>query len=150
MIKILGSILILCSAVYACAYYERTEKSKLNCLTEVCDFIKHIKAKIEYFSMPLDKIYGSYENHTEITKLLSSSKLDSAKSLLDKEDYKIVDSFFSSLGKGLKSEQLALCSYTTTQIEEIIKKKSTDLPNKIKVFRAIALFCGACAVILLI
>lgn len=150
MIKILGCVLILSASICACIFYERAEKAKLCALKELCDFIKHIRSQIEYFSAPLDKIYASYEKRGEIISLLVSDGVESIKELLNKADFEIAYSFFSSLGKGVKSEQIALCSYTIGELDSSYEEKKAELPNKIKVFRAMALFCGFCAVILLI
>ncbi len=150
MIKILGCILILCASICSCILYEKAEKSKLQNIKEMCEFIKYIRTQIEYFSAPLDKIYSSYEHSSELIDKISANELSSIKEYFEKDDFKIISSLFYSLGKGLKSEQLALCSYSITELEESYKKKEADFPNKIKVFRAMALFCGFCAIILLI
>lgn len=150
MIKILGSILILFASIYACIAYEKREKSKLSALNTTIEFIKHIKAQIEYFSTPINKIFATYEHSSEVTKKLAKKDINDSQSDFDKESFKVVSNFFSSLGRGVKSEQLSLCTYTINELEKISEKNMADYPNKIKVFRAMALFCGICAIILLI
>ena len=150
MIKILGCILILSASICACVFYESSEKSKLNAIKEINDFIKHIRSQIEYFCTPLDKIYTEFEHKTEIISCLANKGALAIKDYLDATDFELINTLFSELGKSVKSEQIALCSYTSKELEESFEKKKSELPNKIKAFRAIALFCGFCAVILII
>ncbi|MBQ3040874.1 MAG: stage III sporulation protein AB [Clostridia bacterium] len=147
MIKIIGSILILCASVCACAFYERAEKAKIASLQECCDFIKHIRAQIEYFSTPVDKIFSSYDKKTELIDALISKD---AKNYFEKEDYPVINEFFASVGRQLKDEELSSCSYTISELEKRLEKRRQDYPNKIKVFRAMALFIGISVIILLI
>lgn len=150
MIKILGCILILSASVCACVFYENTEKAKINATKEMIEFIRYIRSQIEYFLTPLNKIYSSYEHKSPITERLSKEGPEFTKDFLEKGDFAAINELFGELGKGPKSEQLSLCSYTAEVLERSYEKKKTELPNKIKAFRAIALFCGFCAVILLI
>lgn len=146
--KFFGSILILCACVVTCVLYERSEKQKLSYLSSVCDFIKNIKAQIEYFSSPTEKIFSSYEPKTDLIADLITKK--DVSMYFEAEDCRIVEDFFNSLGKGMKDEELCLCSYTISELEKRIEKKRIDYPNKIKVFRAMTFFSGICVIILLI
>lgn len=148
--KIIGTILILFASVCACVLYERKEKQKISSAIEACDFIKYIRAQIEYFSCPIDKIFNSYEPKGTLIEALISGKHEEASRLLSKEDFKIINTFFLSLGKGLKNEELSLCSYSLSELERSIEKKKSEYPSKVKVFRAMALFCAFCIIIMLI
>ncbi len=148
--KIIGALLILCASICSCVFYEKNEKSKISSAIKACDFIKYIKTQIEYFSTPINKIIASYEDKSPLIEDLSTKSFSVAKRLLDRGDFKLVFDFFSSLGKGLKDEELSLCSYTIEELQKCIEKKEKDYPDKIKVFRAMALFFGFCVIILLI
>lgn len=148
--KILGSLFILIASISSCVVYERSEKSKISSTKEICELIRYIKSQIEYFSTPISKIFASYAEKSPLLSELCEKRLDLAKKSLDKDDFKTVSEFFTTLGKGLRDEELALCSYTLETLENSIAKKEKDYPDKIKVFRAMALFFGFCVVILLI
>ncbi|MBQ8738029.1 MAG: hypothetical protein IJZ04_00890 [Clostridia bacterium] len=155
MLKLIGSILILCASVSACYFYEKNEMRKIHLCERYCELIKFIKSQIQYFSTPIDKIFSSYKaqlalSEDEFTEYMELPKLRNSLKWNDKEEKAILEPFFSSLGKGLKAEEVSLCSYTVTELEKITEKKKADYPSKIKSFRAIAMFVGACAVILLI
>ena len=148
--KILGAILILFSSIFSCTVYEKSEKSKIASTKQVCAFIKYIKAQIEYFSTPVGKIFASYNEKSPLVERLCEKEFSLAKKMLDKDDFKLVFEFFGELGKGLKNEETAMCAYTIEALEGSITKKEKEYPDKIKVFRAMALFFGFCIVILLI
>lgn len=153
MIKILGAILILSASICACVFYEKRQKEQLSSIIECNDLIQFIKSQIEYFSTPIEKIFNLYSkesSHSAVTKSIIENRLESIKDLFDMEDFSLINEFFSTLGMGVKTEQLALCSYTIEELEKAIKKKKAELPEKIKVFRAMALFIGICIIILLI
>ena len=98
--------------------------------------------------MPIDKIHRSYDQKSELCDALIANK--GMEIYFEKEDIPLISEFFSSLGKGMKSEEIALCSYTIEELEKRIEKRKADYPNKIKVFRATTLFVGFCTIILLI
>ena len=154
MFKLIGAILILCASVCACYFYEKNEKHKILICEEYCELIKFIKSQIHYFSFPIDKILSSYKPHlkerNEINEYRDLSKVKENIAHSDKEEKALLEGFFSSLGKGLKAEEIALCSYTASELEKIVEKKKANYPNNVKSFRAIVMFIGACAVILLI
>lgn len=150
MIKIIGATFILCASVCSCYFYERKQKARLQELISVYEFIKYIKTQIEHFSTPIKKIYSSYESESESVEVIKNGDYKTLGSLLEKDEYKLIYEFFSRLGAGLKGEELSLCGYTLEELEAILKKRREDYPNKIKVFRAMALFIGFCVIILLI
>ena len=148
--KLFGSILILSACICACYFYEKREKNKLDSLCIACDFILHIKSQIEYFSLPLEKIFNSYSNKCEITENLSKNQFKNIQTSFEKDDFRIICDFFKSLGKGYKNQEISLCSYTLEELGKNLKKEKAEYPNKIKVFRVMTLFIGFCVIILLI
>ena len=148
--KIIGSLLIVCASFFSCFVYEKREKKKITSALEICDFIKYIKSQIEFFSLPIDKIFSSYESKDGVINDIISKNTDELSKALTKEDYITVLHFFDSLGKGLKNEELSLCEYSLEKLQQSIDKKQRDYPNKIKVFRAMSLFSGFSIIIILL
>ena len=56
----------------------------------------------------------------------------------------------SVLGKGFKGEQIKNLEYVNVCLDKEIKKYEKEYNQKVKVFRAMALFVGCCTVILLV
>lgn len=147
--KIIGCVLIFLSSILCSYYYERYLKIKISKLEELILFVSYIKSKIEYFSIPLSKIYQKYENKTKFIDSLIHN-FDYKEIQISKEVDSIICEFFSSLGKGYKQEQIALCNYTTERLNANLSLIKATSPNKIKIFRALSLFIGISIIILLV
>ena len=146
--KYIGSVLILCACICFSFFYEMKEKKKVENLKLMHNFINYIKSKIDFFLTPQDKIFSEYE--CKLIEELYTNNFNNLSNYFDKEASVLIKDFFNKLGKGLKDEEITRCSYTLTKLEEIIKKYENELPNKIKVVRTLAIFCGACVILLII
>lgn len=145
--KIIGSLCILFSSIFASYYYEKSLKCKIKKCEEIIDFLSYIKFQIEYFSTPINIIFEKYDNKTEfINCLIENQKI---KAINQEADTKIND-FFKAIGKGFKKDQLTLCDYTLKLLNEDLTKLKNEYPKKTKVFRSMSLFFGFCTIILLI
>jgi glutamate-5-semialdehyde dehydrogenase len=69
--------------------------------------------------------------------------------ITNEEKAQIID-FITSLGKGYKKEQIALCEYNIGFFNVSLDKTKYEAPKKIKVFRSMSLFVGICSIILLV
>lgn len=145
--KIIGSIFILFSSIFASFYYEKSLKSKINKCEEIIEFLSYIKIQIEYFSTPINLIFEKYDKKTET--IISLIKGEKIKILNQETDAKIYD-FFSTIGKGFKKEQITFSDYTLNLVNDNLRKLKDEYPKKAKVFRSMSLFFGFCTIILLI
>lgn len=147
--KILGCALIFVSSLLCSYFYEKNIKKKIDTLEELVDLISLIKNKIEYFSEPINKIFLEYNTKNTFIKNLLESK-ETAVTYFDQEIQKQVSRFFSEIGNGYKKEQIALCDYNIQLLNNKLTKIKNEYPNKIKIFRSIALFVGISIIILLV
>ena len=143
--KIFGCILILISSVSCTYFYENGQKTKLLRYAEIIEFMKFAKYQIEYFSTKIDKIFTEFDAKY-IGEILSSKRVPKSFG----KDSTALNEYFSSLGKGYKKEQLDLSSYYINYFQDAYTKISHELPNKIKIFRAMSLFIGATTIIILV
>ena len=67
-------------------------------------------------------IFKAYKSDDTLTEDIISGKLSSLDSFFDKDTADVIKDFFSSLGNGYKDEQLALCDFTTSAIEDFTDK----------------------------
>ena len=146
--KYVGSVLILCACVCFSFFYEIKEKNKLENLKSMRDFINHIKIKIDYFLTPQPKLISEYKN--DFIKELYKNEFKNLDKYYDKDICSVLKSFFKDLGKGLKDEEINLCSYTISKLDDKIKIFEQELPNKIKVVRTMIVFGGASIILLII
>ena len=148
--KIAGAIFILCASVASSYFYEKREKEKIKKANKLAEFIRYIRAQISYFSLPVDMIFKAYKSDDTLTGDIISGKLSSLDSFFDKDTSDVIKDFFSSLGNGYKDEQLALCDFTMSAIEDFTDKMNKEFSGKVRVFRSMAIFTGVCLIILLI
>lgn len=145
--KIIGSLLIIIASIVTSFFYENKLKNQSVQLKEINKFIVHIKNNIEFFSLSLNDIYKKYNSNNELIYMLISKKQ------LDFFDSEIEDELtntFSGLGCGFKDEQIKKLEYLHTFLNEKIKDFDENYTKKTKVFRAMSLFLGCCAIILLV
>ena len=148
--KLLGSLLIIFASVFSSFFYEMGLKEVIKNTEALCDLIKHIKAKIEYFSLPIKDILNEYSKENEFIKNLIDNNFEFNKASLDKEVINEVKAFFNSIGKGYKKEQISLCEYTESILIASKERLKEEFPKKKKLFQALSLFFGVGCVILLI
>ncbi len=146
--KLLGSLLIIVASVVSSFFYEKKLKLSIKNTDELCKLIVHIKNKIEYFSLAINEIYASYPTENDFISGIFNDIYDF--SSLDKDLEDDTKMFFSSIGKGYKKEQLALCDYLINRLTISKEKMKTDFNKKVKIFRSLSLFTGIGMVILLI
>ena len=146
--KYLGSVLILCACICFSFFYEIKEKNKIENLKKIRDFINFIKIKIDFFLTPQNQLFSEY--NCKLINELYNKNFDNLDVYFDKETTLFLDDYFKNLGKGLKDEEISRCKYTLAKLNEIITKYENELPNKIKVVRTLAIFGGACVILLII
>lgn len=145
--KILGSVLILVASVTISYYYERQQKEQIVNLKSICRFLEHVKYRIELFAMPIKRIYEEYKDKDEcIEGLMNGDSIE----LFSNELMGELNACFSTLGSCYKDEQISKLEFTISLINGEITALEKEYSQKIKVFRAIALFIGCSAVILLV
>ena len=145
--KIAGSFFIIIASIVASYQYERYKQNEISCLKEIVDFLEFVKNQIYYFSLPLNRIYDEYTGKTDTVNKLISLTGDTA-TLLPMGDELL--SCISMLGNGYKDEEIKALDYTIELINKEINTMQDVYKQKIKVFRAMSLFAGCCAIIMLV
>ena len=145
--KIIGSAFIIVASITVSFFYEKKQKENLMLLKSICSFLEYIKNQIEFFSLPLNVIFEQSSNKTcLINELIVGKEIDVFSQEINDE----INICFSGLGKSYKSEQIKKLDYTIMFLKEQINKTQENYSEKIKVFRAIAIFVGCSMVILLV
>ena len=66
--KLFGSIMIILASIISSALYEKKLKQEINDIEELIRFTGYIKNQIEYFSLPVDKIFKNYNKSVGLFK----------------------------------------------------------------------------------
>lgn len=145
--KIVGSLVILVSAIIVSYMYEKNKREEIAALREIYKLSEHIKNQIAYFSYPIKGIYENYKTENPYAKeLINGNKLF----VFDKEISEKINACFEGIGKGFKDEQINALEYLLAELKSVEKRASHTITQKIKVFRSIAMFIACCVIILLI
>ena len=148
--KLVGCILIVISSIYASHIYEKSLKKAIKNTSDLYSLIIHIKAQIEYFALPISKIFSDYTSENEAIIDILTKKENADLSYLSEQTMETTYSLLSELGKGFKKEQVALCEHTASVINDYKEYLNSELSKKIKISRSFCLFIGACTIILLV
>jgi hypothetical protein len=146
--KYIGSVMILCACIFISYIYESKEKERLECLKQMHSFISYIQVKIDYFLTPHKKLISEYDS--TLIQNLYKNNFENLDKYFDKEIKTLLKNFFSSLGHGLKDEEIKLCEYTLLKLDEKISLLENEIGNKVKVARTLTIFGGSCFILLII
>ena len=147
--KIIGSIIIIFSSIFASYFYEKSLKNSIRCVNDLIELIKAIKNKIEYYSLSVDDILNQYTPKSDYIKQVLTGE-EATIMYIDESVNKDIKAFFVSLGKGYKKEQLLLCEYTLKSLQDACEKINTEFSKKAKIFRSLSLFLGVSIIIILV
>ena len=81
---------------------------------------------------------------------LNKNNFENLDIFYDKETVALLENFFSSLGHGLKDEEIKLCEYTQLKLDKKISLLENEIGNKVKVARTLTIFGGSCFILLII
>ena len=127
--------------------FEAKKKKEINTLKMIINFSNYVKNQIDLFSLPLNQIYTKQNfNNETIRELISNHTVNLNDKSISDELYEC----YSTLGNGYKGEQLKNLDKLTNFLEKKTKHLEINYPQSIKVYRAISLFVGSCAIILLV
>lgn len=118
--------------------------------------IRFFKTEIECFASPIPRILSKCPRNIIIgCGYLYDEEPKDAEALLlgckfsDSKTEECVKRFFSSLGRGYIDEQLVVCDYCISELEERRRRLSDTLTSRIKINSALCLG-GALAVVILL
>ena len=123
--------------------------------------MRHIKAQITCFRMPLSRIWESFSSD-ELEKCGFLPALrecqDFALALdmcrgqiwLSAEEVRLLISFSAELGRSYADEQIACCDYYMGELERVCVERRSELPKRTKLYRSLFLVGGLMLVIILI
>ncbi len=148
--KIIGSLLIIFGAIISSFFYEKKLKQEINFMESLYDFVLFTKSKIEYFGKTKKQIISEYTSKTGLLNKILIEGNNCELNFIDDNTKNDILSFFDSIGKGFKKEEIDLCNYTLKIIEASKEKMKSEYTKKAKLFRSLSLFLSLGCVILLV
>ena len=159
MLKALGLSLIFICSVGIGFYSSVVQKTALEQAKEMLDFMYYIKNQIEYFNMPLNEIYSSFEEQSRFssslvkdisTKGWTHALRKQKKLLLPSPCISIINDFGNTLGKTERKDQLEKCDYYIKEFEQEYENLKEVMPKKTKTSFALCIYVGLMIIILFI
>ena len=154
-IRLAGAFLLAFSGAL-CAYVINIRESSALAQTEgFIAFIRFVKGKIERFSMPLPQILAECSSDVYsacgyggdiplcVSELLKGCRVCAGAA------HKIFSQFSSEVGKGYRDEQIRVCDYYLSLLDDRRRTLSAALPNR-KKRNSTLLLSGALAVAILL
>jgi len=172
IIKVLGSIIVICCASAMGCIYANRDKYKMEELIEMQKFLSILKSEIDFSSsslpeaisnirtkvigevkVMLDNFYeklSSRENEDIYNIWSECLKKSKEKSYFDNEDYEQFLSFGKSLGYLDKQLQISNIKITMDYIENKIHRLEKSFNNNKKMYQSTGILCGLLIIIILI
>ncbi len=161
LLSILGISVILAAAVTVCAKYSAYERKRLSECEGFLLLLRHIRAGISCFCMPIPECVRGFENRALsdagfIDALLESESFSEAvekcegRLSLGEGELHLLRSLGDSLGKNFKEEELRLLDYYEEELTDHINEEEGKMPGREKLCRTLVITGAFAAVILFI
>ena len=118
-------------------------------------FVRFLRSQIECFSMPLPRAIERCPQDILRGCGCSDARAEDASSFLcrcevaDAQSVEIMRRFAADIGRGYRDEQIALCDYCVSLLEERRQKLSASLPARIRMNGALCI-AGALALVIML
>lgn len=160
MSEFIGGALIFIACTAAGFSAAKMYKLRVKQLEAFLRLISHIKAQIEFYRAPLDRILDGYENeHLAGCGFLDYARSVGAKKAFDSCRKRLyissseadeLDKFFSGLGRHNVSEESSHCAYFEKIIGDALSSAKAELSKRIKLCRTFGMLAGFLIAILML
>ena len=161
LLKSFGIILLLTGSLYLCFSFSQFERKRLRQCEGFLLLLRHIRAQISCFRMPIGRIYASFSTEEleqcGFLSLLRDTE-DLEKALLgakgniwiSEEEISLLKAFGRELGEGYAEEQIAVCDYYIGELEKAYGERRNGLPQQTKLYRSLFITGGLMLAIMLL
>ncbi|MBR4186167.1 MAG: stage III sporulation protein AB [Clostridia bacterium] len=142
-IRTAGAVLLLAASIGFGAANIRAERNRLRELDALLRLVRDIRENIEHFSRPLGEIWARFDDPVleaaGFLTLLRQAGMERAvrESPLTADVRTVLGPFASSLGRGYREEQIALCRYTEEKLSEIAQRLAESAPDRERLWRTL-------------
>ena len=161
LVKTMGIIILLCGSLYLCVSFSLFERRRLEQCEGFLLLIRHVKAQIACFHMPLSRIWQTFSSRELercgfLSALRESGDFEAAldacrgRIWLSEDELGLLRAFAGELGRSYLEEQMACCDYYIGELERAYAQRRTARPARTRLFRSLFLTGGLMLVILLL
>lgn len=136
----------------------RDHRKILRELEALCDMIQYIRDNIDHLMKPLPEIFGSYRNdYLETIGFLPQVRHAGLKQAWNEqsfafsgEPFLLLSNFIRTIGNGYRTEELRLCDYTITRLNETLEHLRRDSSNRLKLYKTVPTMFALSIILILI
>ena len=160
MVKALGAVAVLSSAVLWSVTQKRTDALRLKRLESQISFVRFIRDRIDRYLAPITEIMRDCDEEVIRGICIGCEEsecidVQALRLLLRAGEYysdggEVMDSFLSSLGSSYREGEIAGCDICLRELGAVYEKLEKDLPRERKGRCVLALCLAAGVVIMLI
>lgn len=161
MLKTFGVIMLLSGGLYLCFSFSVFERRRVLQCEGFLLLLRHIRAQIACFRMPLDRIWESFSS-AELKRCgfldALREKGDFTQALLAvrgqiwlcREELDLLFAFGGELGRSYFEDQVACCDYYIGELEQAYAQRRVEQPKRVKLYRSLFLTGSLMLVIILL
>ena len=160
MLKFVGAVLLCAIAVFFCRDYTRHQRQRLLQCEGFLLLLRRLRGQIECYSSPLEEALTDFENAalTECGFLpaLKDGGFPAAiektreRLLLPPDSLRTLIAFGEGFGKSYREEQIALCTWTISELESAVAHVRRDSPRRAKMGRGLIISGGLALILVLL
>ncbi len=160
LIKACGAIALLTVTLYLCIQASSMEIRRVRQTEAFLLLLRHIKAQISCFCMPLCDIFRDFENDSLASvgfiSVLRERGFRAAieecreKIYLDEEEINMLCGFGDELGKSYRESEMEFCDYYISTLEQSYSKSREQQPARSRLYRSLLLTGGLMVIIVFI
>jgi len=156
--KILGSIILLLSAILFGLHKIKSERNKLREISAFLDMVNYVESNIEHYNKPLPDIFEEYSNeYFTSNKLLDNIRAFGINAAIADYSFSIASSvesavknFACKIGLGYTDDELNLCKYTYNLLKDSEAKLRLEMRNTEKMYLTIPVLLALSVILILI
>lgn len=156
-VKLTGYAIMFLSALYCSYSLIKNANYKISQLEGLCAFILYTKNNIDSFMRPIDDIINSFDGYeNSLNDFMETARehglvyaSTNASLSIGKEALHILRDFSKNVGNGYKEDELRLCVYTFSAMQDILSRERNDMTKKMKLYKALPILSATSVVLLL-
>ena len=152
--KLIGSIFLCASGTYVSMYVSKFQKNKLVVFDSFISLIFYIKGQVDCYSRPISEILSAapreiiencgFEDGADLCLMVESKR-----TYLSGEAYRLLSCFASEFGSTYREEQMKRCDYYIEALSQERVNLADELPKKSKIYSTLAICGSLCLAIML-
>lgn len=157
LLRVIGAATVVVSGIYAAYLFNSETKQKIKQAESFISLVRFLRSQIECFALPISHALARCPQeilngcgYDDVEAPSSAKQLMTGCFISDNYVRRSMERFFSEAGRGYREEQLNICDYAISLLEERRASMVSQLPMRIKVNSALSIAGAAAVVVLLI